>query len=134
MIHQLLYISSATRPMLRIDIESILFTARKFNACNEITGMLIASPTRFMQILEGDVNNVRRTYERICRDDRHHASVILREIEVSTRQFGEWSMTSRFLTTGEHSDMTDQVRDTVSDCDVITSSYLFGFAQQQLAA
>ncbi len=134
MIHQLLYISSATRPMLRIDIESILFTARKYNLRNEITGMLIASQTRFMQILEGEENSVRETYDRICLDKRHHASVILRETEISERQFGEWSMTSRFLTAGEHGDLIDQVRDTVSGCDVITASYLLGFTQQQLAA
>jgi Sensors of blue-light using FAD len=134
MIHQLLYISSATRPMLRIDIESILFTARKLNLRNEITGMLIASQSRFMQILEGEENTVRETYDRICRDNRHHASVILREIEVSQRQFDEWSMTSRFITTAEHGDLADQVRNTVSACDVITSSYLLGFTQQQLAA
>jgi hypothetical protein len=118
MIYQLLYISSATRPMLRIDIESILFTARKHNIRNEITGMLIASEKRFIQILEGE----------------DHASVILREIEVPERQFGEWSMTSRFLNNGDFGDMADQVRDGVSGCDVITASYLLGFAQQQLAA
>jgi Sensors of blue-light using FAD len=134
MIYQLLYISSTRRPMLRIDIESILFTARKFNVRNEITGMLLASQNRFMQILEGEETKVRETYDRICRDERHHASVILREVEISQRQFGDWSMTSRFLTTGEHGDMTDQVRDTVAGCDVITASYLLGFTQQQVAA
>ncbi len=134
MIRQLLYISSTTRPMLRIDIESILFTARRHNLRNEITGMLIASETRFMQILEGEESNVRGTYDRICLDPRHYASVILRETETETRQFGEWSMASQFLSAAEHSDMIDQVRDHVSGSDVITASYLFGFAQQRLAA
>jgi hypothetical protein len=134
MIYQLLYISSATRPMLRIDIESILFTARKHNIRNEITGMLIASEKRFTQILEGEESKVRETYDRIKLDNRHYASVILRETEVTERQFGEWSMTSRFLNNGDFGDMADQVRDGVSGCDVITASYLLGFAQQQLAA
>jgi Sensors of blue-light using FAD len=117
MIHQLLYISSATRPMLRLDIETILFTSCRNNMRNDLTGMLIASQTRFMQIL----------------DNRHQASVILRETDIEERQFAEWSMTSRFLSNSDFGEITDKIRIGVSKCDVITSSYLLGFARQQLA-
>jgi hypothetical protein len=133
MIHQLLYISSATRPMLRLDIETILFTSCRNNMRNDLTGMLIASQTRFMQILEGNEAKVRETYDRICLDNRHQASVILRETDIEERQFAEWSMTSRFLSNSDFGEITDKIRIGVSKCDVITSSYLLGFARQQLA-
>jgi hypothetical protein len=134
MIYQLLYISTVTRPMLRIDIETILFTSRRLNKVNEITGMLISSPNRFMQLLEGDEAVVRGTYERIAKDDRHYASVILRETHIAERQFADWTMASHFLPDMYFGTMADQVQEAVGHCDVITMSYLMGFAQEQLAA
>ncbi len=134
MVHQLLYISSVTRPMLRIDIEQILFTARRHNQRNEITGMLIASNQRFMQVIEGDERNVRDTYDRICRDARHYASLVLRETDIADRQFADWSMASQYMDDSQLGMMTSMVRDAVSDCDVITGSYLLGFAEQSMAA
>jgi hypothetical protein len=134
MYHQLLYISTATRQMLRVDVESILFTARRTNTANGITGLLISSPQHFMQVLEGDEASVHETYERICTDPRHHAHVILREADVEARQFGQWSMASQILTEGSFGEMSDQVRAAVVDCDVITSGYLLGFAEQRSAA
>jgi hypothetical protein len=71
MYFQLLYISTASRQMLRIDVEQILFTARRMNKANGITGLLISSPARFMQVLEGEEAAVRATYNRICADPRH---------------------------------------------------------------
>jgi hypothetical protein len=134
MYHQLLYISTATRQMLRVDVESILFTARRTNNANSITGLLISSPRHFMQVLEGDEASVQQTYQRICADPRHHAHVILRQADVEARQFGQWSMASQILTEGSFGEMSDQVRAAVADCDVITSGYLLGFAEQRSAA
>jgi hypothetical protein len=134
MYFQLLYISSASRQMLRIDVEQILFTARRFNAKNGVTGLLISSPARFMQVLEGEEAAVRETYERICADPRHRAHVILRETEVEERQFSDWSMASNILADGTLGDMVDQVREAIADCDVITTAYLLGFAEQRAAA
>jgi hypothetical protein len=134
MYFQLLYISSASRQMLRIDVEQILFTARRMNKANGITGLLISSPARFMQVLEGDEAAVRATYDRICADPRHRAHVVLREAEVAERQFSEWSMASNILTDGTLGPMVDQVRGAIADCDVITTAYLLGFAEQKAAA
>jgi Sensors of blue-light using FAD len=131
---QLLYISSASRPMLRIDVEQILFTARRTNARNQITGLLVASPARFMQVLEGEAEAVRATYARICADPRNRAHVILRETEVAERQFGDWTMASQFLPDGPFGTMADQVRSAVAHCDVITTAYLLGFTEQRAAA
>jgi hypothetical protein len=134
MFFQLLYISSATRPMLRIDVESILFTARRFNQKLELTGLLLSSPSHFMQILEGEEDVVRSAYERICRDPRHHAHVILRETRVDERQFGDWTMASHIWHDDELTSAIDNVRLVVADCDIITASYLLGFSARAKAA
>jgi Sensors of blue-light using FAD len=131
---QLLYISKAARPMLRIDVESILFTARRINQQNGITGLLISSPSHFMQVLEGEAAKVRETYERIVPDARHHAHVVLREIEVEERQFAEWSMASHILRDFDLQGVIEDVRNAVAGCDVISSSYLLGFAENAKAA
>ncbi len=131
---QLLYISTATRPMLRIDVESILFSARRCNNRAEITGLLISSPAHFMQVLEGDEAVVRATYDRICADDRHHAHVILREVEVDERQFGEWTMASHIMRNDELSGAIDDLSAAIGQCSVITRSYLLGFYERAMAA
>jgi Sensors of blue-light using FAD len=129
-----LYISSATRPMLGIDVESILFTARRFNRNSQITGMLISSPSHFMQILEGEEAVVRQTYDRICDDPRHRAHVILREIEVADRQFGEWTMASHIVRDSELAGAINDISPGIAGCDVITKSYLLGFYHRAIAA
>jgi hypothetical protein len=134
MYYQLLYISTATSKILRIDVESILFTARRMNSKNGITGLLISSPLRFMQVLEGDEEAVTETYARICNDPRHRAHVILRESYVEERQFGDWQMASHILTDGSLVRLSDQVRAAIADCDIITEGYLLGFAEQAIAA
>ncbi len=131
---QLLYISRATRPMLGIDIESILFTARRFNQRSDITGMLISSPANFMQVLEGDEAAVKESYARISADPRHRAHVILRETEVEARQFGDWTMASHIYRDHQLDGMIDDITAVVGNCDVITKSYLLGFSQRALAA
>jgi hypothetical protein len=120
--------------MLGVDVESILFTARRTNQRNGITGLLISSPAHFMQVLEGDEAVVRETYERICNDPRHSAHVILREIEVAERQFGEWSMASRIVRDREFEGTVDDISAAAANCDVITKSYLMGFYERAMAA
>jgi hypothetical protein len=134
MVFQLLYISTASRPMLRIDVEQILFTARRYNDKSGVTGMLISSPSHFMQVLEGDEAVVRQVYERICEDPRHRAHVILRETDVAERQFGEWTMASHIVREGELTGAIGDLSTVITDCDVITKSYLLGFYDRAMAA
>jgi Sensors of blue-light using FAD len=134
MYYQLLYISTATRPMLRIDVESILFTARRFNQLNGLSGLLISSPAHFMQVLEGDEAMVRETYDRICQDPRHHAHVILREIEVEERQFADWTMASHIVQDNEIEGAIGSIEAAIAACNVVTKSYLLGFFDRAMAA
>ena len=46
----------------------------------------------FLQVLEGEVDDVRSVYGTISKDPRHERVVKLLETTVSSRSFGDWSM------------------------------------------
>ena len=88
---QLLYISSKTSGE-PIALDAILSVSRRNNMAVGATGLLYTDGTRFLQVLEGDAEAVTATFERIRRDPRHKAVVVLSDREVTTREFGAWSM------------------------------------------
>lgn len=97
MILQLTYISSARPTLILSDVEGILETSRRRNSDDDISGLLIFDGKRFLQVLEGPVDNVERTYDRIGADTRHRALVRLSERHVDDREFGHWSMASHIV-------------------------------------
>jgi hypothetical protein len=73
-------------------LAGILMDARRCNARDGVTGALICRRDVFLQLLEGPEAQVRATFERIGRDDRH-LDVILHVSEpVTERMFAEWAM------------------------------------------
>lgn len=88
---QLTYISSR-RDVGKDDVEKILSAARRNNARDRITGLLVHDGRRFLQALEGDAELVERCFARISQDDRHRAVVRLSQCEVTVRGFGDWAM------------------------------------------
>ncbi|ESQ11237.1 MAG TPA: hypothetical protein DDY14_04170 [Chromatiaceae bacterium] len=89
---QLCYASTATREMQRKDLLELLTYARKRNAEDGITGLLLFHGKHFLQVLEGEADAVRSTFKRICQDERHEQIALLFEDLVSQRQYRDWSM------------------------------------------
>jgi len=89
---QLLYISSASRPISRGELDSILRISRANNQRDRLSGLLWSDGTRFLQVLEGQHETVEATLQRIKKDDRHRALVMLHDRQVEAATFGEWSM------------------------------------------
>ena len=87
----LLYVS-----LLRDGDESvlpaILESARRHNARQGITGMLLYRNGHFLQVLEGPSAAVQETYGRILQDERHRYVCKLDELRVERRAFGQWTM------------------------------------------
>ena len=73
-------------------IDEILAKARQCNAKVEVTGALLITEGRFVQVLEGDRNHVRATYDRIEADPRHANVGILSSQFSDRRRFKQWSM------------------------------------------
>lgn len=88
----LAYVSTAVRRMTDEDLRSILHTARTFNAAHDVTGMLTYFGQTFVQVLEGQREDVLDLLRRIRQDDRHHSLAITRTREIEARAFPGWSM------------------------------------------
>jgi hypothetical protein len=73
-------------------LAGILLDARRCNARDEVTGALICRRDVFLQLLEGPEPNVRATYDRIGRDDRHLDVVLHLSDPVTERMFAGWAM------------------------------------------
>jgi hypothetical protein len=92
---QLIYVSSATRPLTGDDIRKILESAVRHNSANDVTGMLLHASGSFLQVLEGEDAAIDEVFARISADDRHHNLVVIARDKVAARDFGAWSMGSR---------------------------------------
>jgi hypothetical protein len=101
---QLLYVSSKA-PREEVSVGNILTASRRNNDAAGVTGLLYTDGQRFLQVLEGEAETVEVTFQRIRRDSRHHAVVVLSDRQIGEREFGAWSMAHRQAS--DASDMFD---------------------------
>jgi hypothetical protein len=134
--HRLLYISTARQPFAAAELDALLRVSRRNNAAVRVTGLLIASGRRFLQVLEGPEEPVHATYERIRRDPRHFATVVLSDQPVTDRLFGGWAMGFQpgAPLKGETAVATDVAALVAPITDPTLRAYFLGFAQTQAAA
>ena len=102
MLSRLIYTSS--RRCVDDQIQSLLDSARDFNARNDLTGALYVVGDTFMQYLEGEELVLDALYDRIRRDSRHAQCRLLDRRLIILRIFRGWSM-ARLVRTPE----TDQL-------------------------
>lgn len=74
------------------DLNAIMDSANRNNEKNNITGALIFDTLWFVQILEGQREQVSETLRRIVPDPRHDSLTIMDARPISERQFGNWWM------------------------------------------
>lgn len=74
------------------EIEAIVSSSISCNATTDVTGMLWADGHHFAQVIEGNPTAVEQTMGRIRTDARHADIEVLFDRQVSSRQFGQWSM------------------------------------------
>jgi hypothetical protein len=89
---RLIYISRSLIGPGAGEIEAIIAISTARNSAVGITGMLWVGDGHFAQVLEGVDEHVGETMDRIGNDSRHAEIEVLLDREVSTRQFGTWSM------------------------------------------
>jgi hypothetical protein len=73
-------------------VNSILASSSRNNPENDITGVLVATETHFLQILEGEFEALYATFERIARDTCHDTVQLISFTEIKERQFADWAM------------------------------------------
>ena len=89
---QLIYISKAIDDLSRHDLRDILSSSQKNNFRLNITGILVFSNGKFMQFLEGSSLNIMNTFKTINNDFRHHSIDVVRQGDITRRQFEGWHM------------------------------------------
>ena len=92
MLRRLVYVSTAALSLDQPDIDAILAQARRFNAANAVTGLLLYNGRNFIQALEGAPETVTTLYARICADARHSGVVTVRDEPIADRDFPDWAM------------------------------------------
>ncbi len=85
-------ISGAMSGAVAADIRGILAASRRNNARDGITGGLLFSQGCFAQVLEGPLDALERTFERIQCDERHSDVTVLQSGPITARDFPDWSM------------------------------------------
>lgn len=99
--HQLVYLSSARMLFSREGLLVLLDKARHNNLRDGITGLLLYKGGDFLQVIEGEEADVRRTFARIATDARHGGIEVLVDEPVAQRSFADWSMGFRDLSEAE---------------------------------
>jgi hypothetical protein len=90
--YRLIYKSRANQ---RIDwefVSELVDSSEGSNRDAGITGVLLATGTHFLQVLEGDFDEVNELFVRIVRDVRHDHIQLIAFDCVESRLFGGWAM------------------------------------------
>jgi len=91
------YVSSAIREFTKPQLLALHRRSREKNQRLGITGLLLYQDGNFMQVLEGEEQNVRHLYETIYADPCHKDIYILFAETIPEREFPNWSMAFRDL-------------------------------------
>ncbi|HUN92128.1 MAG TPA: BLUF domain-containing protein [Burkholderiaceae bacterium] len=89
---QVLYRSVATQPFSPEDLQELADAARRRNAHESLTGLLVYHDGRFVQWLEGPDDGVRRVWSSIRDDPRHRAIERLYAPSSAHRLFPDWRL------------------------------------------
>ena len=90
-LNRLIYVS-AKKPLPEGEIFRIQEQAQRNNARDELTGVLLFNRSYFLQCLEGDREQVTRTFARIANDERHSQVAVLHVADIAERGYPDWSM------------------------------------------
>ena len=89
---RLIYKSTSTE---KVDFEllsSLMASSEVHNKPLEVTGMLLATKNKFLQILEGERDSINIVYHNITKDKRHTNISLLSFDPIEDRFFKQWSM------------------------------------------
>lgn len=89
---RLIYCSQAVHDVSPDELVDLLEVSRRNNERTGLSGMLLYSSQSFLQVLEGPEQELRTTYERIIADGRHRDLRLLKDAEVATPLFPDWTM------------------------------------------
>lgn len=103
---QLIYASARLPECTDVEIKKILDAAIRKNGKIDITGVLLYSQTKFLQVLEGDKDEILRLYDLIKEDKRHKNVIMISLKPIEKRFFPSWQMGSKQINTDTYDFLT----------------------------
>ncbi len=95
MLSQLVYVSNRKPNCTEEEIEKILISCKKNNPPLQITGVLLYSDTKFIQMVEGDAKVLTGLYDKIKLDNRHSNPMMISYGPIKEKSFPSWHMGAR---------------------------------------
>lgn len=90
---RLIYQSTSVRnPVDNEDLRTLIERSTENNKAAGITGLLLLSGNRFLQVLEGPSDEVNALFGRIIRDKRHRDVQLLTYEPIGEVYFDDWNM------------------------------------------
>lgn len=96
MIYQIFYLSSSKINNEK-EIDDLVYKSLSYNASKTISGILLFRSGIFLQLLEGDQQEVEKLFKKIETDSRHANLVVLFRQNTDRRIFPEWDMGLKIL-------------------------------------
>lgn len=90
--NRIIYCSQATHDFSPEELVALLELSRRNNERVGLSGMLLYCSQSFLQVLEGDAEELAKAYARIDADPRHENVRVLFEGEVPAPMFPDWTM------------------------------------------
>ena len=97
----LIYSSYASRYLSDQELEQLLNQSREKNKLLGITGLLLYFNGQFIQLIEGEEDQIKSLYAIIKKDTRHQYVITLKERHAETRFFPDWNMAFRPVSSPE---------------------------------
>ncbi len=94
----IVYLSVATKPITDAEMETLLVSARKFNAAQNVTGILLHLDGNFVQYIEGTEDALHKVYQRITRSSKHKDIVQKINESIPVRNFPQGFMGATTMT------------------------------------
>lgn len=94
-LYRMVYTSARLPTCDEESVKQILEASRRNNPAINVTGMLLHTEDRFIQILEGSLKNIKALYKKISKDKRHGGSMIRYCEPTEERLFGDWHMAEK---------------------------------------
>ena len=97
MLSQLVYVSNRKPYCSQDEIDKILISCEKNNPKLNITGILLYTEKKFIQLVEGDARVITDLYDKIKEDDRHSNTMMISFGPIKEKSFPSWNMASRSI-------------------------------------
>lgn len=133
-----IYVSTVSGAMTNAEVEALAEQAAAFNAACGVTGMLAYNTLSFIQLLEGEDDDVLAIMRNIEADTRHNSINLIRKQERSARECPDWSMRPIFVpltASGAASVFTGTLPETMElDTKILFTSFASQLTISQAAA